>query len=458
MFQGAIPPTLQSITAEYVKDWNCQDVFVGCSGNFTIERCLAHFPRNLHGCDVNIYTCALGRFFSGQNPGLWIKPEAREEMQWLEHYLRDPASSAATIMLATRLLEGYGKSASPYYERMRKAWKAQWPALHEKTKRKLEAVGLRLASFQAADAADVIQKIPQDWGVATYPPFTGNSGGDGYAKMFETLDKVFAWDNPSYRIMDDEQTQRYIKAVTNRENWLLGVPDKIPALEKHLKGMSVTTNRGVPIYVYASKGKTRVVQPNQKTTALLMPRLAPGMKIGEKLSLVKLSGAQFSTLRSEYLNAHIKPGSAQMPIGVLVDGYLVGVFALQLPNGVLGEDGTLPTPTVYLMTDFAVAPTDYKRLSKLVLYAILSNETKLLAEGLTNKRVRAVTTTAFSNNEVSMKYRGMLNLLSKKENAPGEYHKYKLNYGAVMGQWSLDEGFKQWKEKHGQTQLRRNGQ
>ena len=51
---------------------------------------------------------------------------------------------------------------------------------------------------------------------------------------------------------------------------------------------------------------------------------------------------------------------------------------------------------MYLLSDFPVAPVDYKHLAKLVLYAALSKESKRLAERITRRRCASLVTTAFS--------------------------------------------------------------
>jgi hypothetical protein len=49
MFRGSIPSSVQRIVAEHAAQWTCRDIFVGCSGNFTIERVIAPLKRfNLH--------------------------------------------------------------------------------------------------------------------------------------------------------------------------------------------------------------------------------------------------------------------------------------------------------------------------------------------------------------------------------------------------------------------------
>ncbi len=102
----------------------------------------------------------------------------------------------------------------------------------------------------------------------------------------------------------------------------------------------------------------------------------------------------------------------------------------------------------YMLSDFPVAPTDYDRLAKLVLYAALSAESKALAEQVNRCRIDSLLTTAFTRNAVSMKYRGLFDLVSRKEQADG---RNMLNYAAPMGKWTSQEGLEEWKRRHSRT-------
>lgn len=103
-----------------------------------------------------------------------------------------------------------------------------------------------------------------------------------------------------------------------------------------------------------------------------------------------------------------------------------------------------------MMSDFPVEPVDYDRLAKLVLYAALSKESQLLAEQLNKTRVRSLVTTVFSQNPVSMKYRGLFKVLNRKEDNAYHAQKYQINHGVKMGEWTLDEGLQMWKKTHSQ--------
>jgi len=165
--------------------------------------------------------------------------------------------------------------------------------------------------------------------------------------------------------------------------------------------------------------------------------------------------------KSSSLPEAMRRCAASLPVAVLVDGVLVGVFAFSTAPS---AGSMADISRIYLMSDFPVEPCDYQRLSKLVLYAVLSKEAKLLAERVARRRVRTILTTAYSKFPSSMKYRDMFKLHSRRENPTknaawganidletNTYYQrpYQLNYLAEAGQWTLDDGLAKWKKKHG---------
>lgn len=448
MFQGTIPQDMRNILNQVVATWPVGDVYVACSGNFTVERVLAPAGHTMHGCDVSIYTSTLGAFLARQDFRLELKPQYLEHLPWMAEGMTDATRRTATLLLADQFAHAFSVEGpmkpSPYYARLVEGYRLQWPDLLAESVGKLEALELRLGSFHVGDAGPWLKTLPRECPAVSYPPFWGN----GYEAMFRGLERLFDWDKPSYAEIDGEAMEGFLQDMTQRDHWTFGIPIIHEGYAEYLLGMALTTNRGVPIYVYASQGPTRVVIPRQKTEPVPVPRLMPGAKlIGETISLAPLSSGQFNSLRSQYMNAHIKPAGAALALGVLVDGLLVGCFAFAGDSGSAGADPS----TIYLLSDFAVAPSDYKRLSKLVLYAAMSREAQLLAERLTRRRVRWLFTTAFTDNAVSMKYRGLFDLYRRKELAEDADTRYALNYQAKAGQWTLNEGLDAWLQKHSQN-------
>lgn len=446
MFVGSIPSDMQKIVKEVVSDWTCSDIYVGTSGNFTIERVLHDSGFNLHGNDVTMYSSVIGWYLAGNEIDIKFNDEYADEYGWLKDYLDEPADRVATVLLSTRLMQFMGKLDNPYYQRMNEAYKLQWDSLHSQTKAKVERVTLTLKSYSAADVFTWLDDIPEEQGVICYPPFFGESGD--YEKYFEKLEQLFIWTPPDYEFIYGDRMIEFFNKMMSKKHWLFGTKEKLDEFEPYLKGMTKTTNRGVPIYVYSNSDTRRVVMPKQELETIMIPRIEPHDDIGDKVSIKKLTSGQFFSLRSQYMNHNIKPGSPNLAYAVLVDGVIVGSFALMKQNSLSNFDKYIQTPSIYLLSDFPVSNSKYDRLAKLVLYVALSSEVRTICENLSRRRVYSMVTTAFSNNPVSMKYRGIFQLLTRKENEKTN-EKYEINYGAMLGEWTMQEGLEIWKKKHG---------
>lgn len=440
MFNGTIPGDMRSIVLEHARGWpDDSEVYIGCSGNLTIERTIAELGHRMHSNDVNPYSCALGWHFAGKPVPYRLKEESREWLEWLEPYLDDGPSTLACLMLGTRFLQFVGKPGL-YHRRMVAATREQWPDMHGKTLAKIEAAKLRLASFFPGDVREFVEDAPRDAAVVAFPPFFS---GD-YETMFDGIEKHFDWPAPEWPDLTEEGKTALLHGIMDREHWLLGLHQERPDLHRYVRGKVQTSNRGTPIYLYASEGPRRIVVPRQPTEHVRMPKIRPetDLSTGE-MKIHPLSGGQFSTLRSQFMSKSIKPGQPLIACGVSVGGVLVGAFALLPPK--------FDPSCGYLMSDFPVSWSRYRRLSKLIVIAGLSQESKALAERSLAHRLTSICTTAFSDNPQSSKYgRGIpgFKLTTRTEPAADGVHRYQLQYEGPYGAWTLAEGLDLWRAKH----------
>jgi hypothetical protein len=161
---------MRNIVAEVCRPWP-GDLWVACSGQFTIERIAHPWGRPVHGNDVNAYTSALGLFLTGQKVPWHLKERAREQLGWMEPYLDDGVGTVAALMLGTNFLNDVGKDVI-YYRRMVAGFERQFPRMHEQTVARLEGLRLRLASFYLGDCREYLKEVvPADGGVVSFPPF-----------------------------------------------------------------------------------------------------------------------------------------------------------------------------------------------------------------------------------------------------------------------------------------------
>ncbi|MEV7936639.1 hypothetical protein AB0O82_10890 [Kitasatospora sp. NPDC088264] len=435
MFQGTIPGPMRSIVRETAQQWPVGPVYIPCCGNFTIERSLAGMGFALHSSDVSIYTTAIGRWLTGQPVGIRLRDESRDQLGWLADSLDDGVGTVATLMLGTRFLASVDRDGL-WHQRVVHSYREQWQAKHTETTEKLGRTDLQLTSYQAEDVRSWLQTVPSDAPVCSFPPFYGG----GYEKLYEPLNTHFDWDAPEYSPLSDADVVSVLGAITDRPYWLTASNHDVEELRPHLRGVIKATPRAAPFYVYASKAPTRIVAPRQPIEPVTVPRLRKGEQIEGPLTLSLLKPGQFNALRSRYLNPRIAPGAANLAVAVKAAGRIIGVFAM--------SPSTYTPDEVYLLSDFAVAPTDYPRLSKLIVLAATSAEAQLLCQRAFSRRVRAMATTAFSNNPVSMKYRGLLRL-TKRSPATDDAWKFQLQYQGAMGEHDLAAAYTTWTTRWG---------
>jgi hypothetical protein len=450
-FQGTTPPEVLSMLAEQVSGWDVDELWVGCSGNFTIERALASLGLPIHSNDVTLYSTFVGHWLEGDTK---FAPELSRKALWFFPYAADYQGTMVDRVATGLMLAGYAdftKNKNPYYERMLDAVADQWEKLHFKQVEKLEAMSTRLASYSCEDVTTWVERMPERAGFISFPPFWS----DGYDKMFEQFATLYDWEQPEFEDVAPQTSSgeatgnapKLLQTVMEQDHWLLMSNERHEDLEEYLFARAATTSLAVPIwgYVYPPQHRhSRNFNDKSVYEDVLMRRLVSGEEIGDRLWLTELNPAQFRSLRAQYMDMRIPPAqSFDQCFGVVVGERLIGAFAT---GGAAPGANTSGTNEAYILSDFSVGPTDYKHLSKLVLCAIQSREFKAIAERRVSHQVREVYTSAFTDNPTSMKYRGVFQLHKRME-LKGAAHKYCLQYKTEAGRWSLDEAFDYWRRK-----------
>ena len=428
MFVGSINRDVRAMLAEIAPSWKGRPVYVGCSGNFTVERVVhAAGLTEMHGNDVSLYSCALGSTLARCPLAVGVKDD---RFAWMSAYLEPGLPTVATLLLSLEYLK-FVDRWEPYHTRMRQLYEDRWDVLHAQSVAKVQQVidGVTLTSFTPGDVGAFVQEAPDDAVVVTFPP----TYELGYERLYKKLDAVFAWDAPIYPIFDEDAFATLVETLQTKAAWMTMRDREVPALADFLVGRVQTSNGMKPVFVYAKQDAyARLTTVRQKTDPVPFAR-ADGPVTGD-LKLVRLTSGQLNHLRSQYLASTIVPAGAMVNLGVVVGERLVGAMAFSTPL-YLGN-----FCDAYMMCDLAVAPTPHKRLAKLVLAAALSTETKAIVEQSFNTRVRRIGTTAFTKKAASMKYRGLFTVHNKKDDS--------INYVADAGRWSLAEGMAWWWTKH----------
>lgn len=448
MFQGTLPQPVVRIIGKIVKEWDTKRIYVGCSGNFTIERSIS----SLISCpitsnDVTIYSSYIGKFFAGESlKNLQIKEEFVGKYRIFNGYMDTDADKVATLIIASDMLS-YDKPGE-YFQRMYGAYVEQFPRMHKQLVEKLVKVKTKIDTFYNGDVMELLDMVgPQD-GFISFPPFYGG----GYEKMWSKLEEVFFYEKPQYEQFDpDKVLHKFCDKIKQMNNYVICTERPVEELSNDLIGCSETA-KGKAVYVYGKSMQTHFIEARVKNTnAKPIIKITKDYKLTGDIKIKSINVDQFIENKSMYLSTRIKSTANPQRMFALYDGSkCFGFFGIS-DTYMLSAPESYEGPSIYLMSDFAVSPTCEAKLSKLVLYCILSKEVRMIAEHLYGKRINLISTNVFSKNPVSMKYRGLFELASAKElerDEDGRATQYNLTYVAKPGKWTLKEGYEVWKQKY----------
>lgn len=448
MFQGTLPQKAIKIVGNIVKEWDVPRTYIGCSGNFTIERAIS----NLLDCkitsnDVTIYSSYIGKYFSKEDLSqLKIKESYAGSCDFLKDYMITDTEKIATLMMASDILPLDGID-NRYCKRMLRGYKEQFGEMHKNLCEKLENMKTNIDSFYHGDVMKMLDEIPTDCGFISFPPFFKG----GYEKMWRSLESFFEYTEPEYEVFDPSvHIKEFCNKVKKINNFIIITEREVEELNEYFSG-TINTGLGKAIYFYSKTSQKHFIkQSSKETKAKPIIKITEDDEITEDIEILPITVDQFQELRALYLSTAVsKVGNPSVCYGLFCNNKLFGVFAFSNSFMLTGSD-RLEKPVIYLLADFSISPTKEKNLSKLVLYCVLSKESKFLAEKTVGKRINSITTNAFSRNPVSMKYRGLFELFNRREiekDKEGKVKKYNLSYGANIGQWSIKEGYDLWRRK-----------
>jgi hypothetical protein len=153
---------------------------------------------------------------------------------------------------------------------------------------------------------------------------------------------------------------------------------------------------------------------------------------------VRVKEVDISTInhyRNMYLSKKIQLGSGGPCFLVFAGNKLFGFLIFQAYSKKGG-----PSNEIYLLSDFVVPSTRYRRLAKLLLMAVTCREMKQVLDEMHIRDYASILTTAFTDRPVSMKYRGVFDLAKRGEGF--------LNYRGTFGENAFKEVVSSWMKKY----------
>ena len=220
MFQGTLPHSAIKIIGNIVKEWKVDRIYVGCSGNFTIERSISSLlDCKITSNDVTIYSSNIGKYFSSQSlDELRIKEDYDGKCNFLREYMNNDTEKVATMMLASDILP-YSLTSNKYCDRMLKGYKEQFPRMHKDLCKKLEEMKTNIDTFYHGDVMKMLDEIPENCGFISFPPFFKG----GYERMWQNIEDFFEYTEPEYEMFDpDVHIKEFCHKVSKLDNFIIG--------------------------------------------------------------------------------------------------------------------------------------------------------------------------------------------------------------------------------------------
>lgn len=158
MFVGSVSSHVRDILADMSKEWSGKPVYVGCSGNFTVERVLSSCGiQEIYGNDVSLYSCLVGNHLAGRDTEIGV---SRDDMEWLNEYMRGGVEKIATLLLCTAYFDFVDRK-TPYHLKMERHYRDNFKTMHEKTIEKVKKAldGIALREFYPCDVMDYAEKV-----------------------------------------------------------------------------------------------------------------------------------------------------------------------------------------------------------------------------------------------------------------------------------------------------------
>ena len=429
MFIGSINQNCRRFLSTHASLFNGKRCVVGCSGNFTFEQLLslAAQPAKICSNDVSIYSCAVGALLTGQDFKIELKADGNE---WLVPFCTDPLDTLATILLLTEFLK-FNPEKGIWHRRMHEHYTNNWAGYHSETKDNLvKSLGnIKITSFFAGDVFEhyKLNDHPDSIFMSFMPTYKG-----GYERIYKKLDEIFDWEKPSYEMLDDGRRDKIYEYLTARK-YVIYDDRRLDLPLVFAEHSSSRRN----VYMYSNLESPRILLKQQRSIAQQSyPMIGLHDEISPKsrVKFLPVSNKVVNYYREMFLSKSIAYVDGQYPLLVFIDAKLIGcaIFGLSKFGGTAKGD-------IYLLSDFVVSGSRYKRLSKLLLYLLTTKPIKQALEEKFFIRVKTIYTTAFTKKPTSAKYRGVFTLVKRGKGF--------LNYCAPAGTRTIKQAMREWTDK-----------
>lgn len=424
MFFGTTPQIISQFIYNEIKKHNPKRVIVPFAGNFVIEQIAGLVSKDIEilSTDISIYSRAIGYGLADMESEIEIKKEMLDTFEILKNKT-SPIEKAAGIIFLTEASKNLKKQDVKYYEMLHKDALANQEMYYNKIMGKLIKFKEALPTsfkFYGTDACPLLENDLQKNDLIFYDPPV--LLGD-YESMFKHLEEQLIYKEPEYVEMTDEVKNNQLETL--RKNHIV-------YYRRNDVGNTPSGYTEVLRYRYKNRGYYTVFtnKPNKRFVGSFKPlrEEVRNYKIitdkdeitrKSKIEIIKVSGNVANHYRLMWVKKAEMTNSGYSYL-ILCDKKIIGLTTLE--SGIKFSSELIP-----IFSDPSAPTSKYKRLSKLILWLICTEELLKEFNDETLWEHIGFTTRVFTNAPVSMKYRGKFKLANREEDKDGNF-KYKLIY------------------------------
>ena len=408
VFAGAVPRQCIEQVFRILDMSRVERAYICCSGSFRFEQALlAHAPNiQLHSNDVSLLSTAIGRHLTREP----LSFRFVESLSWLEEALAGASSVTRLAAIAIALDISRYRGSSEFARRHMAHYRANIAhylgVATEKMTKYLE--GLRIESFFAGDFREHARRGAAEGGlVLSWPPTIKNA----YERDFRFVNMNVAWEPPPYDVFDPKDLAGWIAELRELGALFCILSDQ--RLEEHAPSALYTTGRAKRFYAYTSDAESSSLRRNLTRATPFRYRLVepPTLRADTRVDVIEVSKEAMNFIKDKYQLPGLVHTDGLYRFLVFLDGALAGGFVYSWMSG-KSFPSISRLKTIYLLSDFATSRR--RKLSKLIAMLATGGDSVERLDRRSVRRSTHIVTSTFTGRPVSMKYRGIFKLLSRR--------------------------------------------
>lgn len=431
MFVGTTPPEIRTLLQDLMNGTKGKDVYIGCSGNFTVDKIMAKMGYDVHSNDVCLYSKLVADLIMGKETDVkCINPEL---IPIFETWEDSKYNNLIKVMYAIRLAD-YAPRKNDFQKTFFDSWVEQSAVYQRKTIDKFEkgAFDFSIKSFHFCDFIEFLkEKRGKGIGISFPPTYKS-----GYEKIFDFVEKSFDYERAHYNLFDPKSGDVVFQELLETDENVIYSDKQWPTLEKYECGQVKLGAGKHPVFIYSSvvKGNKYYFERDKKQTASKL-QVLPINYVFTDDTVVTVDVCPVNDIN--YFKAFYMANKVNYTTGgdlgivFKADGKAFGFssFSKMLST----------TDLIFAQSDFVVNSNTGK-LSKLLIMLSLSKEVRMIIARKMMNYYNGIKTTVYTDNAVSMKYRSIYDLERRE--------KGKLIYVGKFSKQSIQDIYKLWLKKN----------